>query len=68
MFDPETAGYTLVTADIVQCTEKAVLINDGTKEAWVPYSQIKDPKEFHRGEVGVEILMTEWIATQKGLI
>lgn len=64
----ETPGFVYVTADIRNVTDRAVLIFDGKREVWVPRSQIEDPEEFHRGEVGVEILMTEWIAREKGLI
>lgn len=64
----ETPGYVYITADIRRVTDRAVLIHDGTKEAWIPKSQIEDPEEFGIGEAGVEILMTEWCAKDKGLI
>lgn len=64
----ETPGYTYITADIRAVTDRAVLIWDGDREVWIPKSQIEDPQEFHRGETGIEILMTEWCAREKGLI
>lgn len=52
-------------------TEKAILINDGRNEdenTWVPKSQCEDlPEELIEGEV-YDFHMTEWIATEKGLI
>ena len=47
----------------------AILIHDGTREAWIPKSQIEDPDPSDL-EVGqhVELLMAEWIAKEKGLI
>ena len=52
-------------------TDMAVLINDGTNEdenTWVPKSQIMEmPDELIEGE-SYEFTMTEWIATEKGLL
>lgn len=47
-------------------TAKAMLIFDGKTEVWIPKSQIKDQCE----EKGVitSIFITEWLATEKGLI
>jgi len=64
----ESKEHTYITADIRNVTAKAVLIFDGAKEVWIPLSQIEDPVTFNRGEIGVEIMMTTWIAKEKGLI
>lgn len=43
-------------------TEKAFLVFDGTKEVWLPKSQVEhDPKDR-------TFAMPEWLAKAKGLI
>lgn len=64
----ETPGFVYITADIKYVTDRAVLINDGDKDVWIPLSQIEAPEEFHKGEAAVEILMAEWIAQKNGLV
>lgn len=49
-----------VSCEIRHETEKAYLIFDGTKEVWLPKSQV----EVEDGEV----TMPEWLAMEKGLI
>lgn len=65
----EDKNYVEISCEIRHKTEKAVLIHDGTQEAWIPFSQIESPDEDEM-EIGehTEIMMTEWIATEKGLI
>jgi cold shock CspA family protein len=48
---------------------KAVLVNDGTKDVWIPKSQIEDP-DMDDVETGdhIDIMIPEWLATDKGLI
>jgi hypothetical protein len=50
-------------------TEKAfqVITADGRKE-WLPRSQMAGPGNYHAGDRDVAMLVTEWIAKQKGLI
>jgi hypothetical protein len=52
-------------------TDQAVLIDDGSnpdENTWVPKSQITDMEdEMEEGE-SYSFTMTEWIATEKGLI
>jgi hypothetical protein len=49
-------------------TDKAILAEiDGT-DVWIPKSQIKDESEvWKKGQSG-KLVVTEWIATQKGLV
>ena len=54
-----------VTVDIVRETEKALLINDGTQEVWLPKSQITWTL---RRDGMLDISMPEWLAEEKGLI
>lgn len=45
--------------------ERAILLYDGARKAWLPKSQI----EVHRRDDGtVEVAMPEWLARAKGLI
>lgn len=50
-------------------TDRAVLINDGDKDIWLPKSQIEvDGGEYPEpGEV-VDLLVAEWLAKDKGLL
>lgn len=53
---------------IKRVTEKAYLItHDGEKELWIPRSQVKSLDRNGRGPLHT-MVMTEWIATQKGLV
>ena len=49
-------------------TDKAILCDFGDKEVWIPLSQVDDDSEIWKvGEEGT-LVVSEWIATQKGLI
>lgn len=47
-------------------TPKALLVFDGKTEVWIPKSQIHDQGE-DKGQI-TSIFITEWLATQKGLL
>lgn len=57
-----------VGCDFLVETDKAILINSGDLEVWIPLSQIS---EIHgntgRGSRG-SVVMSAWIAKKKGLI
>lgn len=61
-----------VTGEIIRESEKAILFWDGTGKTdtnskWIPHSQIKKiNKTASPGQV--EVIMTEWIAKEKGFI
>lgn len=55
-----------IAVEVIAETPKAMLINDGKFEVWIPRSQIKDYCE-EKGKV-TSIFITEWLATEKGLI
>lgn len=63
----ETQGYTYVSVTVVHVTDRAVLVNDGTREEWIPTSQIEDPAEFTKGET-VDLLLPEWLAKEKRFV
>lgn len=49
-------------------TDRAVLVNDGDKDVWLPLSQVEyDFCDTEPGEA-IEIVVPEWIAKDKGLI
>lgn len=47
-------------------TPRALLVFDGQKDVWIPKSQIKDQCE-ENGKI-TSIFISEWLATEKGLI
>jgi hypothetical protein len=55
----------------VECTvetDNAILVEIEGEEHWIPKSQIDDASEVYgRGHEGT-LIVTEWIATQKGLV
>lgn len=47
-------------------TDNAILIDEGDKTVWIPLSQVE---EIPRKKDGyATVVMSEWIATQKGII
>lgn len=54
-----------ITAEEIHRTEKAILINDGTKEVWIPLSICEI---VEKGKRIVEITLPEHWAKKKGLI
>jgi hypothetical protein len=48
-------------------TDKAWLINANDTDAWIPKSQISDYVEERDGTISA-IFISEWLATEKGLI
>lgn len=65
----ETEGWEYIACEIKIITAKAVMINDGARDAWIPRSQIEDPdpEDLDVGQ-HVELLLPEWLAKNKGLI
>lgn len=55
-----------IDVEVIAETGKAMLVNDGEKQVWIPISQIKDQCE-ENGKI-TSIFITEWLATEKGLI
>ena len=50
-------------------TDRAVLIEYENAQYWLPVSQLADREahNLHRGDHGVPVSITEWIAEQKGI-
>ncbi len=61
----------VITFDQVHClaeTDKAILCLIDDKEYWIPLSNVDDDSEvFQKGDFG-DLIISEWIAHQKGLI
>jgi hypothetical protein len=49
-------------------TEAALLVNIEGEEMWIPKSQIDDDSEVYKKDTEGTLVITEWIAKQKGLI
>jgi len=55
-----------IAIEVKARTDKALLVSDGTTECWIPRSQISD---YVGDEDSPEtIFISEWLATEKGLI
>lgn len=61
-----------VTFDDVECgrdSEKAIFVSvDGKDPIWIPKSQIDDDSEVYEAGTSGKLIVTEWIAKEKGLI
>jgi hypothetical protein len=55
-----------IACELVHETDRALLINDGRQEVWVPRSQILDQKE--KNGVLESITIPEWLAEEKDLV
>jgi len=49
-------------------TEKALLVVIEGEEFWIPKSQIDDDSEVYKADTEGTLVITEWIAKEKGLI
>lgn len=48
-------------------TQKAILVDVDGEDYWIPLSQVDEESEvFEKGDQG-DLIITEWIAQQKGL-
>jgi hypothetical protein len=57
--DSQYAGLVEIAGTVIRSTAKAMLFNDGTREAWLPLSKIK----FEEGRDGIVIVyMPMWLA------
>ena len=57
----QKARLTDIACEVVRETERAWLVFDGTREAWLPKSQVE------RNPDGT-FTMEEWLAKEKGLL
>lgn len=64
--DDPRAGKVEVTGRIVVDKPLAILLDDGTGQAWLPKSRIRIEPTKDAGIV--EVLMPEWLAKEKGYV
>jgi hypothetical protein len=68
MRDDDATKTIEITEPVKRETEKALLVEIGGEELWIPKSQIHDDSEVYReGDTG-KLVITEWIAREKGLL
>lgn len=61
-------GYIELYCTALHSTDKALLCDFGDSQQWIPHNHIHDDSDVYKpGDKG-EILVTEWIAREKGLI
>lgn len=54
--------------EVIRDTDKAILCLIGGEEVWLPQGQIDDDSEcWQQGDTGL-LVISEWIARQKGLV
>lgn len=65
----ESDEYAYIDCQVRHVTERAVLVHDSKREAWIPRSQIEDldPASLVVGS-HVELLIPTWLAEDKGLV
>ena len=49
-------------------TDKAILVVIEDKEYWIPKSQIAEDSEVYAQDTAGTLIVSQWIAQQKGLI
>lgn len=63
------ATHTIEAVNIVRESDKAVLVEiSADVEIWIPLSQIKSIHRDTKHKGNDSVVMTEWIAKQKGLL
>lgn len=62
----KTVTFEKVT--VVRETDNALLVDIEGKEHWIPKSQIDDDSEVYALGTDGDLVVSEWIALQKGLI
>lgn len=61
----ETISY-----DDIECmvdTDAAILVEIEGEDYWIPKSQIHDDSEVYKRDTSGTLVISEWIATEKGL-
>lgn len=68
----ESNEFVEIACEYRHNTDRAMLIHDGMREAWIPMSQIESPtpEEIDALNSGQSIMLMipKWIAKDKGLI
>jgi hypothetical protein len=56
-----------IECEVLVETPKALFISDGKQTVWLPKSQINDQCEDKHGKI-TSVFISEWLATEKGLV
>jgi hypothetical protein len=64
----ESKEFVEIACEVRATTDRAVLLFDGMREAWVPRSQLETPDDELVKGTTLDVLMSEWIAKEKGFI
>lgn len=56
--------HVTLSGEVIKETDLAILFFDGTKEIWLPKSQLEDRSEYSDG---TEITIPAWLAEEKDL-
>lgn len=59
------SDHVTLTGEIKRETDKAILFFDGTREVWLPKSQLEDRSNYSDG---TEITIPTWLAEGKELV
>lgn len=59
----------LEDCDILNVTDRAILIRFKSETHWIPVSQLADGEDhnFEKGDREITVSISEWIAEQKGI-
>jgi hypothetical protein len=60
-------GWIEICCEIKRITDKAVCINDGDDDVWLPLSQVEFDGDVSEGDT-MTIEVKEWIAEREGLV
>lgn len=66
MGEEQMEGFTLVNTKVMRETEKALLVEHADDEFWIPKSQICDDSEVYGDGHEGDLVITRWLAGQKG--
>ena len=61
-------NYVELTLEIKKETDQAILVSDGSVQAWIPKSQLECDPEPSQIDGLFDICIAEWIAEDKELI
>lgn len=67
--EEEPPGHSVGHVEVVHTTAKALLVElEGGKREWFPLSQIHPDSEVYSDQKSGNLIITMWLAEEKGLI
>lgn len=58
---------TIRDVKVIKATDKALLVKIEDEEVWIPQSQIDDDSEVYKAGDEGDLVISQWIADQKGI-